>query len=233
MRAHSQEAPVNLVIFDVDGTLIDSQHMIVSAMDRAFAAHGLASPPREEVLSIVGLSLETAMRALCTHEQQDFAGRLTEAYKAAFFDLRQSADHHEPLFPGARDVLDRLGAREDVVLGIATGKSRRGVQAIMDLHDLHGRFATIQTADDHPSKPDPSMVSAALAETGILPQRAIMIGDTTYDMEMARGAGARAVGVSWGYHPAAALTAAGAETVLARFEDFDAALDADLAEVSR
>jgi phosphoglycolate phosphatase len=224
---------VNLVIFDVDGTLIDSQHMIVSAMDRAFAAHGLTAPPREEVLSIVGLSLETAMRALCRPDQQDFAGPLTEAYKAAFFDLRQSADHHEPLFPGARDVLDRLAAREDVILGIATGKSRRGVQAIMDLHDLHGRFATIQTADDHPSKPHPSMVSTALTETGVLPQRAIMVGDTTYDMEMARGAGARAVGVSWGYHPSAALTAAGAETVLDSFEDFDAALDRGLVETPR
>ena len=213
---------MNLVIFDVDGTLIDSQHMIVSAMNRAFADVGLVAPSREETLSIVGLSLETAMRALVKEEPDVHAVPLTEAYKAAFFDLRQSKDHHEPLFPGALDVLDRLAAREDVVLGVATGKSRRGVQAIMDLHGLHGRFATIQTADDHPSKPHPSMVAAAVTETGVLPQHAIMLGDTTYDMEMGRAAGARAIGVSWGYHESKALQAAGAETVLARFDDFDA-----------
>lgn len=213
---------MNLVIFDVDGTLIDSQHMIVAAMNRAFAANGLVAPARDEILSIVGLSLETAMRTLVQEEPDAFAPLLTEAYKEAFFELRRSREHHEPLFPGARDALDRLAARDDVVLGVATGKSRRGVQAILDLHGLHGRFVTIQTADDHPSKPHPGMVAAAMAETGVLPQRAIMLGDTTYDIEMARAAGARAVGVSWGYHAPESLTAAGAEAVLASFDEFDA-----------
>ncbi|WP_222874837.1 HAD-IA family hydrolase [Terrihabitans soli] len=221
---------MNLVIFDVDGTLIDSQNMIVTAMDRAFAAHGLAAPSRAEVLSIVGLSLETAMRALVKEEADALAGPLTEAYKAAFFDLRQSEEHHEPLFPGALAALDRLSGREDVVLGIATGKSRRGVNAIMDLHNLHGRFATIQTADDHPSKPNPGMVSAAIAETGVLPQRATVIGDTTFDMEMARAAGARAIGVGWGYHPNEALAAAGAQIVLSHFDELDRALEAHFLE---
>jgi phosphoglycolate phosphatase len=224
---------LNLVIFDVDGTLIDSQHMICTAMDRAFAAHGLVAPARGEVLSIVGLSLETAMRTLCKQEPEEMAGPLADAYKAAFSELRQSQEHHEPLFPGALAVLDTLTERDDVILGIATGKSRRGVNAIMDLHSLHGRFATIQTADDHPSKPHPSMVLAALAETGVLPQRAVMIGDTTYDIEMARAAGTRAIGVSWGYHPGEALTAAGAEAVLGAFEEFEAALDAGLVEAGQ
>jgi phosphoglycolate phosphatase len=218
---------VNLVIFDVDGTLVDSQRMIVSAMNRAFETHGLVPPEREDVLSIVGLSLDTAMRALVKEEPDVLAGPLTEAYKAAFFDLRQSPQHHEPMFPGAREALDRLAARDDVVLGIATGKSRRGVQAIMDLHDLHGRFATIQTADDHPSKPHPSMVLRAIADTGVVPGRAVMIGDTTYDMEMARGAGAHAIGVSWGYHASDALTASGAATVLSSFVELDRALEAE------
>jgi phosphoglycolate phosphatase len=223
---------LNLVIFDVDGTLIDSQNMIVTAMDRAFAANGLVAPPRAEVLSIVGLSLETAMRALVKEEPDALAGPLTEAYKAAFFDLRKSEEHHEPLFPGAIAALDRLAERPDVLLGIATGKSKRGVNAIFDLHDLHGRFVTIQTADDHPSKPDPGMVAAAITEAGVLPQHATVIGDTTFDMEMARAAGARAIGVNWGYHPAASLTASGAETVLAHFDDLDRALDALMEETA-
>lgn len=221
---------MNLVIFDVDGTLIDSQNMIVTAMDRAFAAHGRTPPSRAEVLSIVGLSLETAMRALVKEEPEVLAGPLTEAYKAAFLDLRHSEGHHEPLFPGALAALDRLAGRDDVVLGIATGKSRRGVNAIFDLHALHGRFVTIQTADDHPSKPDPGMVAAAIAETGVRPQRATVIGDTTFDMEMARAAGARAVGVGWGYHPVGALTAAGAEIVLSHFDELDSVLETHFLE---
>jgi phosphoglycolate phosphatase len=144
--------------------------------------------------------------------------------------LRQSDEHHEPLFPGALAALDRLAGRDDVVLGIATGKSRRGVNAVFDLHALHGRFVTIQTADDHPSKPDPGMVAAAIAETGVLPQRATVIGDTTFDMEMARAAGARAVGVGWGYHPAGALTAAGAETVLSHFDELAPVLETHFIE---
>jgi len=224
---------LNLVIFDVDGTLVDSQHMICAAMERAFAAHRLVPPARAEVLSIVGLSLDTAMRALVKEEPDALAGPLAEAYKAAFFELRQSEDHHEPLFPGALAALDRLAERDDLVLGLATGKSRRGVDAIMDLHALHGRFVTIQTADDHPSKPHPSMVLAALSEAGVVPQRAIMVGDTTYDIEMARAAGAQGIGVSWGYHAEETLAAAGAAAILASFDHLDGVLEQGLAEAAQ
>jgi phosphoglycolate phosphatase len=216
---------MQLVIFDVDGTLIDSQHMIVAAMTRAFEAHGRAVPARDNILSIVGLSLDTAMRTLCPEEPEELSGTLATAYKEAFADLRTSSDHQEPLFPGALDVLDALGARDDVVLGIATGKSIRGVQAVLDLHDLNGRFATIQTADGHPSKPHPSMVLTAAAETGILPNRTTMVGDTTYDIAMGRAAGARAVGVSWGYHPAEQLVATGANRIIHHFSELQSALD--------
>ncbi|MGQ4272930.1 HAD-IA family hydrolase [Terrihabitans sp. B22-R8] len=217
---------MQLVIFDVDGTLIDSQHMIVAAMERAFAAHDLPAPARDDILSIVGLSLETAMGVLCKEEPKTLPASLTAAYKNAFFELRSSREHEEPLFPGALAALDALAQREDIMLGIATGKSLRGVRAILDLHDLHGRFVTVQTADDHPSKPHPSMVLTAAAEAGILPQRSIMLGDTTYDMEMGRAAGARAIGVSWGYHASAQLTAVGAERVLDTFDQLIAAIDA-------
>ena len=221
---------MNLVIFDVDGTLIDSQHMIVAAMEHAFTVHGLVPPTRDEILSIVGLSLDTAMRVLHQEEAHALAGPLTEAYKAAFQELRRSPEHEEPLFPGAIEALDELAGRDDVLLGIATGKSRRGVDAIMNLHDLHGRFVTIQTADGHPSKPHPSMVAAAMAEAGVLPQHTVMIGDTTYDIEMARAAGARAIGVAWGYHPSESLVATGADALLSTFDELGAALDLCFAE---
>jgi phosphoglycolate phosphatase len=214
-----------LVIFDVDGTLVDSQHMICAAMDAAFSRHGLACPARAEVLAIVGLSLERAIARL-GRDAPDFpTALLAEAYKAAFTELRLDGSRQEPLFPGAIEALDALARRDDVVLGLATGKSRRGVRAILDLHRLGGRFATIQTADTNPSKPDPGMVLAAMAESGVEAARTIVVGDTTYDVEMARGAGASALGVGWGYHPGAALTAAGASALLASFDELIPALD--------
>lgn len=217
---------MHLVLFDVDGTLIDSQHMIAAAMGRAFAQCGRTAPSRAETLGIVGLSLEVAMaRLLGRAEIDDDARALAAAYKDAFFELRTSAVHQEPLYPGARAALDALAARDDVLLGIATGKSRRGVRAILDLHDLHGRFVTIQTADENPSKPHPAMILKALAETGVAPERAVIVGDTTYDVDMAGAAGIAALGVSWGYHADAALIRAGAVRVLAYYDDLLPALD--------
>lgn len=215
---------MHLVLFDVDGTLIDSQHVIVAAMDAAFAAVGLVPPSRAEVLSVVGLSLDLAMARLLGRTDATVPA-LSAAYKASFAELRHSETHQEPLYPGAREALARLAARDDVVLGLATGKSMRGVRAILDLHDLHGRFVTIQTADDHPSKPHPSMVLQALAETGVAPDRAVMLGDTTFDIDMGRAAGIVAIGVAWGYHDDAALIAAGADCVLDDYRDLMPALD--------
>lgn len=217
---------MHLVLFDVDGTLVDSRHMIVSAMERAFADCGRPVPPRAEVLGVVGLSLEIAMARLLGHDEVDTAARtLAAAYREAFFALRTSPEHQEPLFPGTAEVLDALAARDDVLLGLATGKSRRGVAAILDLHGLHGRFVTIQTADDNPSKPHPGMILRALAETGIAPERAVVVGDTTFDVTMAAAAGVVAIGVGWGYHEAEDLAAAGAAEVLADWSAFLPAFD--------
>lgn len=215
-----------LVLFDVDGTLIDSQHMITAAMGRAFAACGRQAPSRAETLGVVGLSLDVAMaRLLGRPEIDDEARGLSAAYKESFFDLRTSATHQEPLYPGAREALDALAARDDVLLGLATGKSMRGVRAILDLHGLHGRFVTLQTADGNPSKPHPGMIHVALAETGVAPERAVIVGDTTYDVEMAGAAGIAAIGVGWGYHAEAALERAGAARVLHRFDELMPTLD--------
>ncbi len=215
---------MHLVLFDVDGTLIDSQHMIVAAMDRAFEAVDLDPPTRAETLSVVGLSLAEAMTKLLGTDDGPVA-ELGEAYKAAYFDLRRQGEAQEPLYPGALAAIAALSARDDVLLGLATGKSKRGVRAILDLHDLHGRFVTIQTADDHPSKPHPSMILTALAETGVEPAKAVIVGDTVFDIEMGRSAGCVAIGVGWGYHQPKALVAAGAHTVLGVYEDLMPTLD--------
>lgn len=140
--------------------------------------------------------------------------------------LRSSTRHHEPLYPGAREAIAAIASAPDTLLGIVTGKSRRGVDAILALHGLAPFFSIIRTADDSPSKPHPGMVLEAMAETGADPAATVVIGDTTFDMEMARAAGARAIGVAWGYHPPAALAAAGAERTLVRFDEVPGAVAA-------
>lgn len=216
---------LRLVVFDCDGTLIDSQHMIVAAMNHAFDAHGLPHLPREKVLSIVGLSLDEAIEALVPHVALPLRRRLTESYKGAFFELRARKELAEPLFPGVREALDLLANQENVLLGIATGKSQRGLRHALDAHGLRDYFVTLQTADDAPSKPHPEMLRRAMRETGADPAETVLIGDTTFDMEMARAARAHALGVDWGYHEPHLLTASGARTVLGDFAGLAPALD--------
>jgi phosphoglycolate phosphatase len=204
---------LRLVIFDVDGTLLDSQAHILAAMAQAFAAHDLPTPPRETVLQIVGLSLPIAMARLAP-DHPDQNPSLVEAYKQAFAALRV-ADDGAALSP----------AQDFTLLGVATGKSRRGLTHLFELHDIAAIFQTVQVADDHPSKPHPAMIDACLRDTGVAPSRAVIVGDTTFDIEMGRAGGIHALGVGWGYHPVDALIAAGATEVLAGFADLPAALD--------
>jgi phosphoglycolate phosphatase len=220
---------LRLVVFDFDGTLVDSQRLIIAAMGRAFAGLGEAPPPDPQVLSIVGLSLPQAFATLRPDLPGDAVDRLTAGYKTAFFDLRSAGDEAaaSPLYPGARDALDRLAATgPETLLGIATGKARRGLDHMLAAHDLGRYFSTLQTSDFHPSKPHPAMLAAALAETGVDAARSVMVGDTEFDIAMGRAAGLRTVGVAWGYHPVERLRAAGADVVIEGFEALDAALEA-------
>lgn len=218
---------LRLVVFDVDGTLVDSQAHILASMGHAFRAIGRPAPPRAEVLGIVGLSLPVAMARLAP-DAASAVPTLVEAYKDAFATLRQSDDGValSPLYPGALDCLTALSSDPWTLLGIATGKSRRGLNHLMELHDLGALFQTVQVADDHPSKPHPSMLEACLAETGVEAAQAVMIGDTTFDIEMGRAAGFRTIGVSWGYHAVTALHAAGADRLIDDFAALPSALGA-------
>lgn len=216
-----------LVVFDVDGTLVDSQHLIVAAMAEAFGTVGHPLPPREAVLGVVGLSLHEAMVALAPHLPEAETRRLADTYRDSFVAQREigGAAAHAPLYPGALDALNRLGAAEGTLLGVATGKARRGLDHLFECFPIGHLFATTQTADAHPSKPNPSMLHAALAETGADAERAVMVGDTEFDVAMGRAAGMATVGVAWGYHPRARLAAAGADVIIDDFADLDAALD--------
>ena len=210
--------PIRLVVFDCDGTLVDSQATIVACAQAAFQAEGLAVPSAEAIRRIVGLSLVEAVLELMTEPDPARAPILAEHYKAAFLEYRARPEFHEPLFPGARELLDELQAR-DLVLGIATGKAMRGLRAVLEHHGLERHFTTLQTADLHPSKPHPAMLRAAMAEAGVPNSATMLIGDTTYDILMARAADAVPIGVGWGNHPSAELVEAGAARVLQRFDE--------------
>ena len=203
-----------LAIFDCDGTLVDSQHSIAAALTDAFTAHDLPVPPPHESRRVVGLSLVEAMAALLPGHPHSLHVTLADSYKSAFQRMRARDAVDEPLFEGIAALLDALEA-DGWLLGVATGKSDRGLGLCLDCHGLARRFVTLQTADRHPSKPHPSMVELAMVEAGAEPSTTLMIGDTSFDILMARAAGVTAIGVAWGYHAPQELWEAGAHHVAA------------------
>lgn len=216
--------PVRLVLFDVDGTLVDSQGSIVAAMTASFDALSLPVPGREAILSIVGLSLPNAMAQLAPEYSGKDQRRLVEGYKQAYHAHRlEKGAASSPLYPGARDAIEALHSVPEVLLGVATGKSKRGLDALIEAHGLENYFVTRQVADHHPSKPHPSMIDTARSETGVGVADTVMIGDTRFDMDMARAAGVASVGVTWGYHNRSALN--GATCVIETFDQLPDALN--------
>ena len=203
---------MKLAVFDCDGTLIDGQASICAAMEQAFGEFDLPLPSRNLIRRAVGLSLPQAIRTLLPDAELEKHLALTEAYKRAFRAARQSGELQQPLFNGMAELLDSL-RNNDWLLGVATGMSRRGLEHCLATHSLTGHFVSLQTADDHPSKPHPAMLEAALLEAGAEPHEAVMIGDTVFDMAMADAAHVRGIGVEWGYHAPSELIAAGAAEV--------------------
>lgn len=215
-----------LALFDCDGTLIDSQASICLAMEHCFAHQKLEPPARPAIRRIVGLSLVEAIAQLLPAAEDDLHRHLAEEYKRAYFRLR-TAGHieDEPLYDGILEAIETLDAN-GWLLGVATGKSDRGLIRVLEAHGLRQRFVTLQTADRHPSKPHPSMIETAIAEAGASPETTVMIGDTSFDMAMAVAAGAHPLGVAWGYHTAHDLHAAGAVRVVDHASAIPAHLEA-------
>lgn len=204
-----------LIVFDCDGTLVDSQHAIIAAVRHAFDQYRLPLPGDEAIRRIVGLSVPDALERLAGPACDVSLESLSDSFRAAFLDLRRQGDHQfEPLFPGIRECLAAL-ERHGFVLGVATGKSDRGLAATLAHHGIADSFVSTHTADRHPSKPHPSMLEAVMTDVGVSPAETVVIGDTSYDILMARHASARSLGVGWGYHPAQELLDAGAANVAA------------------
>lgn len=217
------DARVKLAIFDCDGTLVDSQHSIIASMNAAFDVHNVPRASREAIRRVVGLPLLDAVAQLIPGAASDLIEGVREEYGHAWHHIRETEGLDEPLFPGLIETLDRLEA-EGWLLGVATGKSRRGLDGTLEKHSILERFVTLQTADRARGKPDPEMVQLAMLETGAEAGDTVMIGDTTFDMEMAVSAGVMAIGVSWGYHDVEELKITGAAEVIDAFEDLPGVL---------
>ena len=201
-----------LILFDCDGTLLDSAALIVDVMTKSFASQDVATPTPAQIRSRIGLNLDEVMAGLGMPEH-----KLLDAvayYKHEMRRRRSQAPLPEPMFAGVEDWLRDLASMDRVLLGVATGKSLRGLEASLAHHGIAELFAVLRTPDHGPGKPDPFMVHDACAHVGVRLDHAIMIGDTTYDMMMARSAGALALGVSWGYHDPSELLAAGAHDIM-------------------
>ncbi len=216
---------LRLAIWDMDGTIVDSREVITTAMARAFETCGLVPPDYDATRRIVGLGLEEACQRLAPRDYPaaDLAG-LVEAYRQAFVARRADPEFREPLYEGAVETLDRL-ARAGWLIAMATGKSRRGIAALFEMHPLAGFFDTIHCADDGPGKPHPAMVLEAMKATGTDPHQALIIGDAVHDIEMGRNAGIHTIGVSWGFGRADELEAVGAHVLCHDFAALNGALD--------
>jgi phosphoglycolate phosphatase len=219
-------AALKIAIWDVDGTIVDSRKIIQSAMNRAFLRAGLGEIDYQKTRTIVGLELGEAITRLAPSDYSaERIVQLGSFYKEAFVEQRAEPGFEEPLYDGAVETIERLSA-EGWLQGVATGKARRGLDIVFNHHGLHRHFDTFQTVDGGPGKPHPRMILDAMSDTGTEPNRAVMIGDTSFDMQMARNAGVSALGVSWGFHTVDEIIEGGAHHVHHDFKALNANLDA-------
>lgn len=212
---------MKLVLFDCDGTLVDSAPVIHECMRRTFVDYGYAEPRFEATKSIIGLTLDIAIGQILGIELGQRTAEMTARYKEHFILYRSDPDFAEPAFAGIHNLVGALGQIDDVILGVVTGKSRNGLDRVLEHQGFENHFVTRRTADDCPSKPHPAMVLECCDEVGIAPENTVVIGDAIYDMQMARSAGAKAFGVAWGYAEHEALNAAGAHAVLTAPHEFN------------
>ncbi len=222
---------LKLAVWDLDGTVVDSREMIQAAMEHAFRKSGFAEPSFDDTRKIVGLSLKTAIENLLPEVDDTSVHQVFEDYKSSFVQLRADPNLKEPLYDGAMDLLSDMVA-DGWLMGVATGKSRQGLNHILEMHDLEKFFDTHWCADDGPGKPHPHMVQKNMDELGCFAQNTVMIGDATFDMQMARAANVHALGVSWGFGRTEELAEAGAHEVHHDFAGLRAGLYAFREKVS-
>jgi phosphoglycolate phosphatase len=210
-------------VFDIDGTLVDSRAIITRCMDAAFEGAGLPAPGYDKTRRIIGLSLAAGLQHLAPQADAALQSRILESYREVFFTMRTDPKFASPLYEGVPELLTHL-TEAGWTLGIATGKSRRGLDAMMDQFGWHDQFACHFCADDGPGKPHPHMVLENIRSVGANPAQTLVIGDSEHDMAMAVAAGTRAIGVTWGFGTQGEMAAAGAHEVVDTMGDLRRAL---------
>ncbi|TDR82060.1 HAD-IA family hydrolase [Paludibacterium purpuratum] len=204
----------DLIVFDWDGTLMDSTAHIARAIQEACAELGLTVPDARQARAVIGLSLAEALSAACPDLPSSRYPEMIAAYRKHFF----VGDEEIDLFEGVPEALSELSGGR-ALLAVATGKSRRGLERALAATNLVPVFAATRTQDDCPSKPHPAMLLELMAQLGAEPARTLMIGDTTHDLLMAEAAGTHAAGVLSGAHSRDELASC---PNLGLFEDFGA-----------
>ena len=185
-----------LIVFDWDGTLMDSIGSIVACTRAMMDELGLGGVPDQTIRGTIGLGLRETVEILCPGGGEALFAAVVATYRKHWLATWRD---QPVLFAGVRETLTEL-ADEGYLLAVATGKSRRGLDHVLAQTGLDGAFHATRTVDEALSKPHPEMLLAILDELGVRPGAAVMIGDTTYDLEMARNAGTAAVGVCTGSH---------------------------------
>ncbi|MEI9889594.1 MAG: HAD-IA family hydrolase [Caulobacteraceae bacterium] len=218
-------ARMKLVIWDVDGTLVDSRHSIFAAASAAYAKHGLPLPTYDEVRQIVGMSLVEGIAAISPQMSRERVEAIAQGYREAFGVQVAVPGYVEPLYDGAAETLGRLRA-EGWKIAMATGKSRRGVETIIRMHGWADLFDSTHCADDGPGKPHPAMVLEAMKALGAAPEQTIVVGDTAHDMRMAKAAGVHARGCPGASTTAQEVLEGGADDVAGDFAALNQRLDA-------
>lgn len=211
-----------LIVFDWDGTLIDSAAAIVECIQSTARDFGLPVPERERASHVIGLGLKDALHHAVPSLTPDRYAEFAERYRG-YFTAREDA--MQP-FPGVRELLDRL-SRRGHRLAIATGKTRRGLDRAIQASGLGSHFSASRCADETHSKPNPAMLIELMRELGTGAQDCLMIGDTTHDLEMAHQAGVDALAVAYGAHPAAALRALAPQRCVASVSELGRWLEAN------
>ena len=209
-----------LIIMDLDGTLVDSQEFIISATTVAFRDEGLKVPKRENILSIIGLSLTEAFRVLNKDLNEKQIKKLISTFKNCYNTFNQE-QLISPLYENAKNFLENLKRNEEIILAIATGKGLKGLLQILKAHNLEAFFSKLQTSDFYPSKPDPTMLVSLMKTLKITTEDAVMVGDTDFDILMAHRAGIKSIGVLWGYHSISRITLAKPTTIVENFADLE------------
>ncbi len=215
---------MRLVLFDCDGTIVDSQQAIITGMTQAIQQAGLTPPPDATILKSVGLSLEEAITSYLPDIAHDLRMEILASYRDIAQEIASREDRGEVLFEGISELIQALAQEPDTFLGIVTMKSRRGVHRVCQTHGFTEFFQVLKSADDGPGKPNPQLIFDAMSELGVAAEQTLMIGDTIYDMAMATNANVLPIGVSWGYNPVEELQNYGAQHIVSNTQELETLL---------